>query len=131
MENLLYFTNVITSEDWLTMAIGRAGTGVLHMFGAGLVGWGLARAWRKGKWPFLALMVALAVFTHGLWNALALVAGLGSELVIGVELNLGQQILNYLPLLFLLLVQLLVLLLINRRLRKSASCDRKCHFGSG
>ncbi len=118
MENLLYFTNVITSEDWLTMAIGRAGTGVLHMFGAGLVGWGLARAWRKGKWPFLALMVMLAVFTHGLWNALALVAGLGSELVIGVELNLGQQILNYLPLLFLLLVQLLVLLLINRRLQK-------------
>ncbi len=79
-------------------------------------GWHVA--WRKGKWPFLALMVVLAVFTHGLWNALALVAGLGSELVIGVELNLGQQILNYLPLLFLLLVQLLVLLLINRRLRK-------------
>ncbi|MBG0786754.1 MAG: PrsW family intramembrane metalloprotease [Anaerolineaceae bacterium] len=118
MENLLYFTNVITSEEWLTMAIGRAGTGVLHMFGAGLVGWGLARAWRKGKWPFLALMLVLAVLTHGLWNALALFAGLGSELFVGADSSFGQQLLYYLPLLFLLLVQILVLFLINRRFQK-------------
>lgn len=118
MENLLYFTNVITSEDWLTMAIGRAGTGVLHMFGAGLVGRGLARAWRKGKWPFLALMLVLAVFTHGLWNVLALVAGLGSELAVGMNPSFGQQILYYLPLLFLLLIQIVVLFLINRHFQK-------------
>ena len=119
MENLLYFTNVITSQDWLTMAIGRAGTGVLHMFGSGLVGWGLARAWRKGKWPFLALMLVLAVITHGIWNALAMIGGVGPELAFGPDATVGQQILFYLPLLFLLLLQILILYLINRRFQKS------------
>ena len=119
MENLLYFTNVITSQDWLTMAIGRTGTGVLHMFGSGLVGWGLARAWRKGKWPFLALMLVLAVITHGIWNALAMIGGVGPELAFGPDATVSQQILFYLPLLFLLLLQILILYLINRRFQKS------------
>ena len=119
MENLLYFTNVITSQDWLTMAIGRAGTGVLHMFGSGLVGWGLARAWRKGKWLFLALMLVLAVITHGIWNALAMIGGVGPELAFGPDAIVGQQILFYLPLLCLLLLQILILYLINRRFQKS------------
>ena len=52
LENLLYFMNVGTAEEWLFMVIGRAGTGVLHMFGSALMGWGLARTWREGKGGF-------------------------------------------------------------------------------
>jgi len=100
------------------MAIGRAGTGVLHMFGSGLVGWGLARAWRKGKWPFLGGMLVLAVTTHGIWNALALVGGAGPELAFGPEVSFGQQILFYLPLISLLLLQIVILILLNRRFQK-------------
>ncbi|MBG0770515.1 MAG: PrsW family intramembrane metalloprotease [Anaerolineaceae bacterium] len=128
MENLLYFTNVATSQDWLTMAIGRAGTGVLHMFGSGLVGWGLARAWRKGKWPFLGLMLVLAITTHGVWNALAMAGGVAPELVFGSDVTVGQQILFYLPLLFLLLLQVLILYLINRHFQKTQSASENVNL---
>jgi len=118
LENLLYFTNVVTAEDWLFMVIGRAGTGVLHMFGSALMGWGLARVWRSGKWPFLALMTVLAVSFHGLWNGLAILGGLGPELTFGAAASLGQRILFYLPLILLLILQTTALILINRHFRK-------------
>ena len=118
LENLLYFANVVTAEDWLFMVIGRAGTGVLHMFGSALMGWGLARVWRDGKWSFLALMTLLAVSFHGLWNGMAILGGLGPELAFGTTSTLGQRILFYLPLILLLIIQITVLILINRHLRK-------------
>ena len=119
MENLLYFTNVTSAEDWLFMVIGRAGTGVLHMFGSGLVGLALVRAWRSGKWTFLGWMTALAVVFHGLWNAFALLGGLGPSLVVNdLTLTMGQEVLLYLPLILLLLIEISALVLINRRLRR-------------
>lgn len=121
LESLLYFTNVATAEDWLFMVIGRAGTGVLHMFGSGLVGWALARAWRSGKWPFLGLMTVLAVAFHGLWNAFALLGGLGPSLIYGSTPTPGQQLLFYLPLILLLLIEIGALVLINRRFRNDQS----------
>jgi RsiW-degrading membrane proteinase PrsW (M82 family) len=121
MENLLYFTNVASAEDWLFMVIGRAGTGVLHMFGSGLVGLALVRAWRSGKWLHLGWMTALAVVFHGLWNALALLGGLGPSLVYEGTPTIGQEVLFYLPLILLLLIEISALVLINRRLRKDQS----------
>lgn len=121
LENLLYFTNILTAEGWLFMVIGRAGTGVLHMFSSGLVGWALARAWRSGKWPFLGGMTLLAVAFHGLWNAFALLGGLGPSLVYGTNPTLGQQLLFYLPLILLFLIEVSALVLINRHFRKDQS----------
>ena len=121
LENLLYFANVVTAEDWLFMVIGRAGTGVLHMFGSGLVGWALARTWRNGKWPFLGLMTLLAVAFHGLWNALALLGGLGPSLAYSPNPAFGQELLFYLPLILLFLIEVGALVLINRHLRKDQS----------
>jgi RsiW-degrading membrane proteinase PrsW (M82 family) len=123
LENLLYFMNVTTAEDWLFMVIGRAGTGVLHMFGSALMGWGLARTWREGKGAFLALMTVLAVGFHGLWNALAILGGLGPELAYGTTSTLGQRILFYLPLIGLLILQIMALLLINRHFRKEKAAS--------
>ncbi len=121
LENLLYFTNILTAEGWLFMVIGRAGTGVLHMFSSGLVGWALARTWRSGKWPFLGGMTLLAVAFHGLWNAFALLGGLGPGFVYGTNPTLGQQLLFYLPLILLFLIEVGALVLINRHFRKGQS----------
>jgi len=121
MENIFYFTNVLLAEDWLFMAVGRAGTGVLHILASGLVGWGLAKAWQEGKWAFLALLTLGAFVLHGLWNAFALVSGVAPFVVLGTEPTLGQMLLYYSPLVLLLLVSIISLLLINRHLRPKAS----------
>ncbi len=116
LENVLYFTGALVAEDWLFMAISRSTTGVLHMLASGLMGLGLARAWRDGKWMFLGLMTLGSFLLHGLWNALAVVAGIAPLFVFGMEPALWQTLLFYVPLILLLLVSLGVLVGINRYL---------------
>lgn len=119
MENVFYFTTVLLAEDWLFMAIGRAGTGVLHMLASGLMGWGLAVAWQKGKLGFLGLTTFSAFVLHGLWNAFALVSGLAPFLVLDNEPTIAQMLLFYSPVILLLLISVIGLILINRHLRKA------------
>jgi hypothetical protein len=123
MENVLYFTAAIMAEDWLFMAIGRAGTGVLHMLGSGLVGWGLAKAWRDGKWPFLALTTLGAILFHGVWNSLALVAGVAPLYIYGSDATHWQTLLFYSPLILLLIAAAIALWLINRHFRKKQQIE--------
>jgi hypothetical protein len=123
-ENLLYFTSVFNAQDWIFMVIARAGTSVLHMLGSGLVGWGLARTWRSGKWAFMALMTISAVTFHGVWNALAIGAGIGPLLIYGSNPTLGQQLLLYLPLTLWLVLGGVVLALINRHLQKQQQLEK-------
>lgn len=118
MENILYFTTIVLAEDWLFMAIGRAGTGVLHMLASGLVGWGLANAWRDGKWKFLAVTTFCAILLHGLWNAIALGSGILSIFTFGQEITLFQTIIFNLPMIFMLIFSALSMFLINRYLRR-------------
>ena len=125
MENILFFTTVLTAEDWLFMAVGRAGTGVLHMLASGLAGWGLARAWRGGKLLFLSLMTFLAFILHAVWNGLALISGFAPILVYGTEEIPWQSGLFYLPLMILLLLSILALYLINRYFRRHPENERE------
>jgi len=119
MENILYFTTISEPEGWLYMAIGRAGTGVLHMLASGLVGWGLAKAWRDEKWLLLGLSTLSAFVLHGLWNILALVSGVVPLFIVGPEPTFWQTILFNLPVILLLLVTITGLFFIfNRYLRK-------------
>lgn len=117
MENVFYFTTVLMAEDWLFMAIGRAGTGVLHMLASGLIGWGLAKAWQDGKWAFLGFTTLGAFGLHGLWNVLALVSGMAPLLILDSEPSLRQTLLYHSPIVLLLVVSVLGLAIINRHLR--------------
>ncbi len=121
MENVFFFTTVLMAEEWLFMAIGRAGTGVLHMLASGLIGWGLAKAWQEGKWAFLGMTTLGAFGLHGLWNVLAVVSGLAPLLILDSEPSLGQSLLFHSPVVLLLLVSVLWLVIINRHLRTPAT----------
>jgi hypothetical protein len=63
-------------ESWAVIAIGRIGTGILHITASGLVGWGMAKAWHEGKYGSLAASYLAAVSLHSLWNISALMTGL-------------------------------------------------------
>lgn len=123
VENVLYFTTVVASEEWLFMAIGRAGTGVLHMLASGLVGWGLAKAWLNRNWIFLVLTTIAAFLFHGLWNGFALVSGFAPIYILGEEPTLGQSFLFFAPVFVLLLVSVIVLFIINRHLSTTKTVD--------
>jgi hypothetical protein len=51
----------------------RIGTGVIHIFTAGLMGWALALAWQENRYLRLGVTYLVAVLIHGLWNGLTLV----------------------------------------------------------
>jgi hypothetical protein len=118
MENVLYFTASSTAMDWLYLAIGRASTGILHMLASGLVGWGLGKAWRDGKWLFLGGMSLLAILLHGFWNALSLGTSLASLLLLDSNLTVWQEVLLTAPSLILLLLSAISIALIKGHFKK-------------
>lgn len=66
------------SAGWVVIVSVRAGTSLLHITASGLVGWGIASAFREKKIIRLIAAYLSAVMIHGLWNACALGAGLSS-----------------------------------------------------
>ena len=120
LENLLYFSMAFTPEDWLFMAIGRAGTGVLHMLGSGLIGWGLAKAWRDGKGLALGITLISAFIFHGLWNVLALIVGVAPLVVEGLDTTLWKTLTLNLPVIFMLILSVAVLLGLRRRVKRES-----------
>jgi RsiW-degrading membrane proteinase PrsW (M82 family) len=121
MENVLYATTIIFAEDWLLMAVTRGWTIVVHMLASGLVGWGLAKLWRDGKWKFMVLTTLGAFLLHGLWNTLALVCGLAPLYVYDSDPTLGQTLLFYSPLILLFIISAVVMFLVHRYLLKQQS----------
>lgn len=65
-----------TGETWVAVIVTRAGTSLLHIVTAGLVGWGLALAFKRARFFNLVLAYLAAVLVHGLWNGLTLVSTL-------------------------------------------------------
>lgn len=67
-----------TQSDWLFAVLGRSGTGAIHIFTAALVGAALTTAWQNHRYLHLAIAYLLAVFFHGAWNSLVVLAALRS-----------------------------------------------------
>lgn len=63
-------------DGWLWLAVGRAGTGLLHITTAALMGYALAGAWSEGRFLRLGLIYFSVVCLHGLWNALSALSAL-------------------------------------------------------
>jgi hypothetical protein len=108
------------SDNWIGVAIGRAGTDLLHVLTAGLMGWALVSAWREGKYLQLGLTYFLCAFTHGLWNGLALWMGFSTLLPIrpgNLPFSLRLGIVSPAGLVILAVVMFTVLLRSNRILR--------------
>ncbi len=66
--------------EWGSTVAIRVVAALLHVTFSGLVGWGLALAWQRGKYLQLGGLFLLAVVLHGTWNGVSLLSGLGSLL---------------------------------------------------
>jgi RsiW-degrading membrane proteinase PrsW (M82 family) len=54
---------------WAAVALGRMGTAAMHILASALTGWGLALAWREGKYLRLGLQYLAAIALHSTWYA--------------------------------------------------------------
>ena len=125
------FENLALSNsgvDWAATVIGRIGTGLLHITTAGLVGWALITAINQRKYLRLGVIYLVSVFIHGTWNALALLsavtdlAGTGN---LGGGINYLAQVSRWatLGLLIMIVIIFLVLLRMNRVMRRPAHAE--------
>lgn len=70
-------------QGWGQLLAVRAGGGLMHIFGSGLMGWGIASAWQGKRLRLLGTYV-VSVLVHGLWNSAAIL----------IEVNSLQPYLN-------------------------------------
>lgn len=66
------------TESWAVVVSVRAGTSMLHIVASGLVGWGIASAFRERRILRLVAAYSSAVLIHGIWNACAVGVGLSA-----------------------------------------------------
>jgi hypothetical protein len=111
--------NMADSGAWLSIAVARVGTGLLHTLSAGLSGWALAKTWQDSHYIRVALTYCGVVLLHGLWNFFAVLMGL-SSMPIPIRSNLLTVLMNNSTwvLLGITLCMLLLLLWMNLNLRK-------------
>jgi hypothetical protein len=111
----------MTGEAWAAVVITRAGTTLLHIFTAGLVGWGLALAFKHSRFLNLLLGYLAAVLLHGLWNGLTLFSTLSELEILNLPADHPVLVLSRLApfgLVGLVLVIFIALLLLNGRFRR-------------
>lgn len=59
-------------DAWLLVITMRVGTGALHIFSSGLMGYSMAKAWCTRNYWHLLGGYLISVSLHGLWNAFAI-----------------------------------------------------------
>ncbi len=110
------------TEGWSVVVSVRAGTSLLHITTTGLVGWGIASAFREKRVPRFFAAYFSAVAIHGIWNACAVGAGLS---MIGEFISKPEWLFTILPaaaggMSILGVGMLFVLIASNRKLRNSS-----------
>jgi len=113
-------------SSWLELAIGRAGTGLLHVGTAALMGRALAEAWRTSHYLRAGLTYFAVAAIHGLWNAFSVLSGY-TDLLAGKTglLNLLYRLGTVAPYMLALIAigMFLAILSTNLRLRASSTAD--------
>ncbi len=71
----LSLISIAGTDIWLTTAIGRVGTGLLHVLTAGLSGYALAKTWQDRHFLRISLVYLGVIILHGCWNFFALLMG--------------------------------------------------------
>ncbi|MBE0699996.1 MAG: PrsW family intramembrane metalloprotease, partial [Anaerolineaceae bacterium] len=120
-------------QGWAIVAIGRAGTGLLHITTTALLGWAMARTWQKGSYRQLGLTYLASVALHGLWNALSFLMGMGILVENSPEKPvLLASLVRAAPvaLVFLTLFLFSLLWAFNRHLRQPPSTSEPAVFNS-
>lgn len=116
----LFSVSAVLGNDWLYTVVGRVGTGLLHVFTAGLNGWALSSAWQDGRQFRTALTYIITVLIHGTWNLFAILMGLdrlGSEFPQILDPSLTGSAVWVLPVLTAGMA--VTLFAFNRRLRRA------------
>ena len=106
LESLFSISAVMPGER-LFVIVGRIGTGLLHIFTAGLNGWALAYTWQDGKYLRVGITYIVSVGIHGAWNLFALLLGMhmaGNELPQIVDPGLSGLAVWILPILTMVLL---------------------------
>jgi hypothetical protein len=74
VETLFSLANPAGSS-WLQLTVARAGTGLLHIGTAALMGRALAQAWHSSQYLRAGLTYFSVAAIHGLWNAFSVLSG--------------------------------------------------------
>ncbi|MCE1252056.1 MAG: PrsW family intramembrane metalloprotease [Anaerolineae bacterium] len=110
--------NAMTSSmnsAWMVLALGRMGTGLLHIVTSGFMGWALAATFEDGRYLRLLKTYLLSVFLHALWNGLTVILSVGPL----VQNDFIQSLGLIAPLgVIILFINLFVILLHNNRVLK-------------
>lgn len=86
------------ADYWTFVTVTRLGTAAVHIFTAGLMGWGLASAFEEKKLGRALGAFLLAVVLHGVWNGLNILSALGEYPAVREVLGgLGASLADYAP----------------------------------
>lgn len=115
----LAMMNMADSTLWLSTALGRVGTSLLHITTVGLSGWALAKSWQDSKYWRISFVYLGVILLHGVWNFFAILMGI-NRIAIPID---SAFISNLMPisswvLVILGLVLAAIMLLFNRALHK-------------
>ncbi|MBC7878757.1 MAG: PrsW family intramembrane metalloprotease [Anaerolineales bacterium] len=108
------------TTGWPVIVSIRAGTSLLHMTASGLVGWGIASAFREKSIVRFFAAYFMSVTIHGIWNACAIGAGISA---LGESLGRPEWLFNFIPamvggMIVLGIGMFIVLIASNRKLTK-------------
>jgi hypothetical protein len=113
------FENLALSSggsDWVLAVTTRAGTAVVHIFTAAIMGWALVLAWTRRQYLTLMGTFIFAVIIHSLWNALALFGMATNQLFpASIQRFTGAAISG---LIVMIIVLFALLMAFNRQLRR-------------
>jgi RsiW-degrading membrane proteinase PrsW (M82 family) len=109
-------------QGWEQLLVARAGGGLMHIFGSGLMGWGIASFWQGKRLRLLGTYI-LSVSLHGLWNSAAIILELGSiqpylNNNVYTKMFDSFSLAGTIVLGLLVLITLSALFLINRKMRQ-------------